>query len=71
MQTYITNPLVDEINTLGNSLKALNIKNIANSIRQKLEQWRMNYHEKIDHFFKQKCEELNRLIFKKRNKQRE
>lgn len=51
MQTYITNPLVDEINTLGNSLKALNIENIANSIRQKLEQWRMNYHEKIDHFF--------------------
>jgi hypothetical protein len=58
MQTYITNPLVDEINTLGNSLKALNIENIANSIRQKLEQWRMNYHEKIDHFFNKNVKNL-------------
>jgi hypothetical protein len=65
------NPLVDEINALGERLKALNIQDIYGDCRQKLEQWCRDCHKKIDHFFEQKCQELDRLVAEKLDKQRE
>jgi len=65
------NPLVDEINALGERLKALNIQDIYGDCRQKLEQWCQDCHKKIDHFFEQKCQELDRLVAEKLDKQQE
>jgi hypothetical protein len=65
------NPLTDEINALGDRLRTLNIQKIAGHCRQKLEQWRLDCHQKIDSFFEQKCEELDRLVHKKVGKKRE
>jgi predicted nuclease with TOPRIM domain len=65
------NPLTDEINALGDRLKTLNIQKTAGHCRQKLEQWRLDCHQKIDSFFEQKCQEVDRLIDKKVGKKRE
>ncbi|CAF3052738.1 unnamed protein product [Rotaria socialis] len=45
------NPLVGEINTIGDRLKALNIQKTMEYSRQKLEVWRQDSHNKIDCFF--------------------
>jgi hypothetical protein len=65
------NPLVDQINTLGDRLKAVNVESKIANARQKLEEWRIESHQKIEHFFKQKCQELDRQITGKIYKQRE
>jgi hypothetical protein len=65
------NPLTDEINALGDRLKTLNIQKIVGSGREKLEQWRMDCHQKIDCFFEQKVKELDRLVDQKAKKQQE
>jgi hypothetical protein len=65
------NPLIDQINALGDRLKVLNLENKMDDARQKLEQWRVECHKKIDHFFKEKCRELDRYVTKKVDTQRE
>ncbi len=65
------NPLVDQINTLGDRLKTVDIDDMIGGARQKLEEWRVECHEKIDHFVKQKCRELNQQVTEKIDKQRE
>ncbi|CAF0962035.1 unnamed protein product [Rotaria sordida] len=65
------NPLIDEINALGDRLKTLNIQKTIGNSRQKLEQWREDCHNKIDCFFEQKCQELDQLINEKVDQQRE
>jgi hypothetical protein len=65
------NPLTDEINVLGDRLKILNIQDIVGNGRQKLEEWRMDCHRKIDCLFEQKCEELDRFVDRKVEKQQE
>ena len=65
------NPLSDEINALGERLKSINVENTIGDSHQKLEQWRTDCHKTIDHFFEQKCRELDRCIGKKMEKQRE
>jgi hypothetical protein len=65
------NPLTDEINALGDRLKSLNIQKVVGNGRQKLEEWRMDCHQKIDFLFEQKCQELDRLIDEKVKKQQE
>jgi hypothetical protein len=62
---------VDQINTLGDRLKAVNVERQIANAQQKLEEWRIESHQKIDHFFKQKCQELDRQITGKIYKQRE
>jgi hypothetical protein len=52
-------------------LKAVNVESKIANARQKLEEWRVESHQKIDHFFKQKCQELDRQITGKIYKQRE
>ena len=63
-------PLADEINTLGERLKTLNIEDIVGNCRQKLEQWRDNSHKKIDRFYKQKSQEFDDLVTNKLDKPR-
>jgi len=65
------NPLSDEINALGERLKSINLENSIGDSHQKLEQWRIDCHNKIDEFFEQKCRELNRSFSKRMEKQRE
>ena len=65
------NPLTDEINTLGERLKTLNIQDIVGDCRQKLEQWRQDCHKKIDQFFEEKLQEIDLLVAKKLDGQRE
>ncbi len=69
--TLITqlNPLTDEINALGDRLRAINIRKGMGESYRKLEQWRMDCHQKIDQLFEQKCEELDRLVEEKVKKQ--
>jgi predicted ribosome quality control (RQC) complex YloA/Tae2 family protein len=64
------NPFVDQINALGDRLKAFNIENMIGDCRRKLEQWRVECHQKIDHFFEQKCQELDQSVAEQLNKQR-
>jgi hypothetical protein len=65
------NPLSDDINELGDRLLTLNIQKVVCGYRQKLEEWRMDSHQKIDCLFEKKCQELNRLADTKVEKQQE
>src|ERR1700722_948450 len=65
------NPLVDEINILGDRLNAINFQQMIGDSHEKLDKWRVDSHRMIDRFYQQKCEELDRCIAKTINKQRE
>ncbi|CAF3819900.1 unnamed protein product, partial [Adineta steineri] len=65
------NPLTDEINGLGDRLNVLNIQTMLSDCHHKLEQWRLDCHEKINQFFEQRCLELDRLVTVKLDTQRE
>jgi len=56
---------------LTDRLNTLNIENMTADSRRKLEQWRDRSHQQIDRLFEQKCEELDRIMNKKIQKQRE
>jgi hypothetical protein len=64
------NPLTDEINALGDRFKSFNIHEAVSTGRQKLEECRKDYHEKIDRFFEEKYQELDGLIAEKLDRQR-
>ena len=64
-------PLADRIDTLGTRLHQLNMQETIRNGRQKFEQWRLESHQKIDQFFEQKCEELDRLVAEKLDEQQE
>ena len=64
-------PLTDEFNALSDRFNTLNIESITGESRRKLEQWRDRSHQQIDRLFEQKCEELNRIMNTKIQKQRE
>ncbi|CAF1151241.1 unnamed protein product [Rotaria sordida] len=64
-------PLIDNINILDNRLQTINIQKIINDYREKLEQWCVDSHKKIDEFFKEKCQELDRLVIDKIDEQKE
>ncbi|CAF3681156.1 unnamed protein product [Rotaria sp. Silwood1] len=65
------NPLIDEVNSLGDRLKTLDIQEKTRECRQKLEQWRIDCHQQIDSFFEKKCQQLNQFVEEKVEKQRE
>ena len=65
------NPLTDEFNTLTDRLNRLNIENMTADSRRKLEQWCDRSHQQIDRLFQQKCEELDRIMNEKIQKQRD
>jgi hypothetical protein len=65
------NPLVDIMNTLGSRIQSIDIRKTFGNCRQKLEQWRLESHKKIDEFFEQKCQELDQIIVEKLNEQQE
>ncbi|CAF4489646.1 unnamed protein product, partial [Rotaria sp. Silwood2] len=52
------NPLVGEINTLHNQMLALNVDEVIDKCRQKLDKWRHDCHTIIDCFYEEKCQEL-------------
>ncbi|CAF0954965.1 unnamed protein product [Adineta steineri] len=64
------NPLTDEVNTLSDRLAAINPNNIINDSHEKLNQWRIDCHKIIDHFYEQKCQELDQYIISKLDKLR-
>jgi hypothetical protein len=49
----------------------MDIQKKVSVCRQKLEQWRLDCHQKIEHLFKQKSQELDQLFTVKREKQQE
>ncbi|CAF0724086.1 unnamed protein product [Rotaria sp. Silwood1] len=63
--------LIDNVNILDNHLQTINIQKTVNDYREKLEQWRLESHKKIDEFFKEKCQELDQLVVDKLDEQRE
>ena len=65
------NPLVDEINILDDQLKSFDIHKTTAESREKLQQWRIECHEKIDRLFEKKCQELDQCIFMKISRQAE
>jgi hypothetical protein len=62
--------LADEINALADRFTAINIEKITKNSRQKLNQWRIDCHQIIDQFYKEKCEELERYANESIDKQR-
>ncbi len=64
------NPLVDQINVIGDRLKAIDIRNNVDNCRQKLEEWRNDCHKKIDDFFEQQYQKINLHVTEKVEKQR-
>jgi hypothetical protein len=65
------NPLVDQVNEIGDRLKSITIETKNSDCRQKLERWRMDCHKKIDDLFEQKCQEINTRLAEKMKKQKE
>ena len=64
-------PLVDEINIINNQLHTIEYTNLLKMYREKLEAWRVDCHEQIEHLFKEKCQEVEQkltdIILKQRN----
>jgi hypothetical protein len=65
------NPLINIITTLRSRIQTRDLPKTFGNCRQKLEQWRLESHKKIDQFFEQKCQELDHLISEKVNEQNE
>jgi hypothetical protein len=65
------NPLIETVNTLNSRIRTTDIQKTINNYCQKLEQWRLESHQKIEQFFEQKCQELNQLIVEKINEEQE
>ncbi|CAF3364799.1 unnamed protein product [Rotaria socialis] len=65
------NPLTNEIKALGERLESLKLHDIVRNGHQKLKQWQQDCHEKIDHLFEKKYQELDRLVTEKLDQQRE
>lgn len=56
------NPLADNINVLIHRFEKLCIHETVRDYHKKLEQWRSDSYQKIDHLFKEKCKELDQLV---------
>ncbi|CAF4863551.1 unnamed protein product [Rotaria socialis] len=59
------NPLADEINTLDNQLSLLNVDEIIDKYRQKLDKLRHECHTTVDRFYEEKCQELQQCCVEK------
>ncbi|CAF4791336.1 unnamed protein product [Rotaria magnacalcarata] len=59
------NPLADEINTLDNQLSLLNVDQVIDKCRQKLDKWRHECHATVDRFYEEKCQELQQRCVEK------
>ncbi|CAF3042175.1 unnamed protein product [Rotaria sp. Silwood2] len=64
------NPLVDEINNIDNQLSALNVDEIIGKCRQKLDKWRHDCHNIIDHYYEEKCQELQQRCVQQASQKR-
>ena len=64
------NPLTDEIHALGDRLNRMNMQQTFDECREKLEQWCLDCHQKIDYFFEQKYKELDQFIATRTDGQR-
>ncbi|CAF3824475.1 unnamed protein product [Rotaria sp. Silwood1] len=66
------NPLVDEINNIDNQLSSLNVDDVIDKCRQKLDKWRHDCHNVIDRYYEEKSQELQQrcvqLVSQKRKK---
>jgi hypothetical protein len=58
------------MNVLSDRLTAINIDKIINDSRQKLNQWRIDCHKRIDRFYEEKSQELDRCVNESVDKQR-
>jgi hypothetical protein len=56
------NSFADEVNVLIERLQTIDMQKKGGYCRRKLEQWRIDCHEKIDRFFNEKCQELDQLV---------
>lgn len=65
------NPLAESVTYLNQRLRKINVSKTIENCRQKLEHWRADSHKRIENFFQQKCEELDRLINEKLDEQQE
>ncbi|CAF1279226.1 unnamed protein product [Adineta steineri] len=65
------NSFTDIINRLYNRIETIDIPKIVDNYHEKLEEWRLDSHKKIDEFFQQKQQELHGLITDKIDEERE
>lgn len=65
------NPIVDTLELLRKRLRTINVSKTVDHCRQKLESWRVESHQRIEQFFNQKCEEIDRLINEKLDEEQE
>lgn len=65
------NPLIDIVNILSSRIQSINVDRTFGNCRQKLQQWRVESHKKIDQFFEQKSQELDQIIAEKINEEQE
>jgi len=63
--------LVDEINLINDRVIAFNIDNLTGNSHQKLEQWRLNYHQIIDDIFQKIHQKIDQRANEKVEKQRD
>ncbi|CAM2727210.1 unnamed protein product [Rotaria socialis] len=59
------NPLADEMSTLDNQLSLLNVDEVIDKCRQKLDKWRHECHATVDRFYEEKCQELQQRCVEK------
>lgn len=56
------NPLVEDINSLDESLKLFDKRQPTSEAREELEQWRVESHDKIERFYENQCQELDQYM---------
>ncbi|UJR25923.1 hypothetical protein I4U23_007271 [Adineta vaga] len=64
-------PFMDMIQSLNNRIQSIDISKIVDNYREKLQQWRVDSHRKIDEYFEQKDQELVRLFTEKIDEERD
>ncbi|UJR27124.1 hypothetical protein I4U23_008423 [Adineta vaga] len=64
------NPLKIEIDEIDLQLKTLDIERAIANFRQQMLQWRVDSYTTIDRLSEEKCQEFNRYIYEKYDKQR-
>jgi hypothetical protein len=63
------NPLMNEVNTLTENMKLFDVRHCTSESREKLEQWRIECHEKIERLFQEKSTELDQYLGKRIDEQ--
>lgn len=65
------NPLVNDINDFEEDLNSFDVKSILVESQEKLDEWRSNYHEKVEEIYRRAQKELEERLMRKIGEEKE